>query len=242
MRMILRPWVLSSAVAFILSAWPCVAWVGAAPPDDCEWVPEQERVEKYDTAFYHSRGFNIFPELTNPKSFCRTYKADKDNVSKTVLSILPRLGNPIALSDVANGVFTTNIIERGHLGARWQDSYSITVAQEGQGETTVRVLRTLHIKQGGRSKSMRQHPSDGQNEKWVLTQIAEGLASLPPKAPATSAGSAKSEAAPAGDLEAKLRQLAELREKNLVSDEEYQAMRKRLLEGMVSPTVPPAKP
>lgn len=137
----------------------------------CQYVSPTQRVENYDTQFYHSQGLAFFPELTNPMPFCRDFKADKDTVSNIVAVIVPQLGNPIAVFDKDNGIFTTNIIERGHLGGRWQDSYSITVTEE-QDATLVRILRTLQIRRGG---EFRQHPSDGHNEAWILTQISDRL-------------------------------------------------------------------
>lgn len=137
----------------------------------CQYISDVQRAENYDTQFYHSRGLAFFPELTNPTPFCRDFRADKGAVSNIIATIVPQLGNPIVAFDKENGIFTTNIIERGHLGARWQDSYSITVTEE-QGTTLVRILRTLHIRRGG---EFRQHPSDGHNEAWILTQISDRL-------------------------------------------------------------------
>lgn len=137
----------------------------------CQYVSDAQRVESYDMQFYHSRGLAFFPELTNPTPFCRNFTADKHAVSNIIATIVPQLGNPIVVFDKENGIFTTSIIERGHLGGRWQDSYSITVTEE-QGTTLVRILRTLHIRRGG---EFRQHPSDGNNEAWILTQISDRL-------------------------------------------------------------------
>lgn len=195
---------------------------------DCRVVDQAEVVSSYDTKFYHSEGLALFPELTNPKPFCRDYSAPKEQVSRIVAAIVPRLGNRILVADPENGVFTTDIIERGHIGGKWQDSYSITISEEAPSHTAVRVLRTLHIR---RDKKFRQHPSDGHNEKWVLTQIANGIASgqgsnvaAPGGATSTAGQQRTSE-----QIEAELQKLDELKRKGVISEEEYGAMRKKVL-------------
>ena len=161
-------------VVLLLNVTGCVVPQHAGPGEDCIRAAEKERVENYDTAFYHSVSA-IFTSA-NPQPWCRTYKADKDKVSKVVMTIMPRLGNPIKTADVANGIFLTDEIERSHSTARWKDSYSITVSASGTGEATVRVLRLLHLYVVGGARRMKPAETDGHNEKWFLTQVGDALA------------------------------------------------------------------
>ncbi len=112
---------------------------------------------------------NSLPFPLDP--FCTEFRSPYPDVSHAVAGLLPQLGNPILLSDQANGIFETGFVERHHRAARWRDKYLISV-EEGHGRTVVKVLRLLYISRGG---SFNQAISVGHNEAWILMQIAARL-------------------------------------------------------------------
>ncbi|MEQ1813290.1 MAG: SHOCT domain-containing protein, partial [Candidatus Nitrotoga sp.] len=206
-------------------------WNVAERPTDCTYFPEDTRVAQYDIGQYHSKSTlaGLFG-MTNPVSFCRLYKADAKIVSAVVQSIVPTLGNPIRVVDVANGVFTTDTMERNALLAKWQDSYSITVQEAKGGDAAVRILRPLSVYQSSR-RSFEQNESDGYNEQWILSQITERLASgkYATTPPSTSAQPAATPAAAAVNVEDQLKKLQDMLDKKIISDQEYKAMRAKAL-------------
>ena len=200
-------------------------------PKDCTYSPESERVAQYDIGQYHTKStlLGLFG-LTNPVPFCRMYKADTKTVSSIIQGLISRLGNPIRGADVANGLFTTDTMERSDIMMKWQDSYSITAQEEQAGVTIVRVLRALKVYQSSQG-GYEQNLSYGDNEKWILSQIAERLASRAKDAPASPAASAQP-AAPspvAVSVEDQLAKLQGMRSKNIITEEEYKAMRAKTL-------------
>jgi len=158
---------------FVALISSCVVPQHAKPGEDCIKVTDKDRVANYDTAYYHAVSA-VFTSAS-PQPWCRPYKVDKDSVSRVIMTILPRLGNPIKTADIANGIFLTEEIERSHATARWKDRYSITVTDSAPGEVTVRVLRLLQLYTVGGAKRMKPAETDGHNEKWILTQIGDGL-------------------------------------------------------------------
>lgn len=215
-----------------------------AQSDDCELVQDTDRVEKVDTGFYHAKGLASFVAgFVKPSAFCRSYKADKPTVSKVVAQILPEIGNPPKHMDIQSGIFMTESVARSHFAARWEDSYYITVTEQPEGRSLVRVLRTLHVYRGRQrdTKPTSPIPSDGHNEKWLLTQIGDRLGALPARESPSSAGgllegldtAGAPKSTPTSDVERKLTELQQLRQRNLISEEEYQTHRKQILEGLL---------
>ena len=115
----------------------------------------------------------VFNELmTSVRPFCRVYAATRADVANAVATILPKLGNPILLSDERAGIFRTGTIDRQHTSARWKDSYLITVEEERMNRIVVRILRSVYIQ---RDIEYNQGESSGQNEMWIFSQIARQL-------------------------------------------------------------------
>ncbi len=104
-----------------------------------------------------------------PSPYCKAFAADPQQVSRVVASILPMLGNEIQGADETNGLFVTGPIERRHLMARWRDSYEISVTDESDNRTVVRVLRKLYISRSG--NVFNQAISVGHNESWILSRL-----------------------------------------------------------------------
>ncbi len=218
---------------------------GYAQTGQCEIVQEIDRVEKVDTVSYRAAGPpSLVAGFVQPKSFCRYYQADKLTISKIIAQILPNIGNPPKLMDIQNGIFTTESMARAHL-TPWEDSYYVTVSQEADGRSLVRVHRTLFVYSARRdpraTRPARPIPSDGHNERWLLAQIGDRLvASGGSKSEVSSGadrgsigGDQEPKATAAGDAEKKLMQLQQLREKKLISEEEYQSHRRQVLEHLM---------
>lgn len=190
---------------------------------DCKVVPNNERVEAMNTVGPDEQTFGGFFGAS-PTPYCRVYSADLKTVNVAIAKVLPRLGYPVKTMDVNNGFFVTDEMERSSILAHWKDSFNITVQQEKPNEVVVRVLRNVQTLE---KKRWHLTASKGNNEKYILTQLSDALAS-------GSAPSASSPASPGGDAQAdtetKLKKLQELREKKLISEEEYAAMRKKALE------------
>jgi len=205
----------------------------AARPKDCTYFSEGAKVTEYDPSWPRAKSglFGVSPE-----SFCRIYRAEAKAVSAAVQVIIPRLGNPIKVSDVANGFFSTDTLDHTAVSLtlgqlRYQDSYSISVQEERAGESVVRVLRTVKILRGdGRVEPW---SSTGENENWILAQITDRLALRANTLPAAAAPSAPPAAATS--IEDQLKKLKDLREKNLISEAEYKSMRAKALDAVVSP-------
>lgn len=201
----------------------------AERPTDCTYFPEGQKVERYDIEHYHSSSsLGGFFGISNPVPFCRIYKSDAKTVSAIVLSILPTLGNPIKVSDVSNGIFTTDMMERSHLMSKWQDSYSITVQEAKAGEAIVRILRPLSLYE---SKKFKPKVSDGDNEKWILSKITEHLNSKKQAAipPSTGAQPLAPTAGATVSIEDQLKKLQDLLDKKIITTQEYKAMRAKAL-------------
>jgi len=234
-----------AGAAILVAFYIAVAGNNAsAQSDDCEFVQDTDRVEKVDTNFYHAKGLVSFMAgFVKPSAFCRSYSADRPTVSRVVAQMLPQIGNPPKLMDIQSGIFTTEPVARSHVTARWEDSYYITVTEQPEGRSLVRVLRTLHVYRGRQrdTKPTSPIPSDGHNEKWLLTQVGDRLAAMPPSERPSSAGgqretpdtSGAAKSTASSDLEQKLTELQQLRQKNLISEEEYQTHRKQILEGLL---------
>lgn len=203
-------------------------WDVAERPTDCTYFPEDERVTQYDIEQGHFKMLAGLFGFSNPVPFCRMYKADAKTVSAKVQSIMPNLGNPIKVADVANGFFSTDVMERHAVMAEWQDSYSITVQEAKTGVSVVRVLRPVRIQSG---RGFQQKESDGYNEKWILSQITERLASR--KDAAISSPPASTQTTPPADsavsVEDQLKKLKSMHDKKIITDEEYKAMRTKAL-------------
>lgn len=199
----------------------------AARPTDCTYFPEDTRVDQYDIGQAHFKKLAGLFGFSNPVPFCRMYKADAKTVSANVQSIMLSLGNPIKVADVANGFFSTDVVERHAVMSEWQDSYSITVQEAKAGQAVVRVLRPVHIQSG---RGFQQKESDGYNEMWILSQITERLASRKNETPSPSTSTQPSaSAASAVSVEEQLKKLQELHDKKVITDEEYKAMRTKAL-------------
>jgi hypothetical protein len=200
-------------------------------PKDCTYSPVNEQVARYDVAQYHSKStlLGLFG-MTNPVPFCRMYKADAKTVSSILQGLISRLGNPIKVADVANGLFTTDIMNRSAIMAKWQDSYSITAQEESAGITVVRILRALNVYQSSQN-GYEQNLSDGDNEKWMLSQITDRLASRVKDAPVPPAAGIQPVALSSASIsvEAQLEKLQDMRKKNIITEQEYKSMRVKAL-------------
>ena len=203
------------------------AQIGAYRPNDCELVPDADLSAKYDIESYHARGLAIFAMLSNnTKPFCRVVNRPAADVSRAAAQVLPRLGNRMLVSDVANGVFTTDLKERTKVITTWRDSYSVNVTEEEAGKTVVRVSRDLLLRDGN---GWSQSASDGYNEKWILGEIERVAARLPARAiesvPTTAAANAPKQT----DAEQELLKLKSMKDKGLITEAEYQQLRRKAL-------------
>jgi hypothetical protein len=131
----------------------------------------------------------------------------------------------------------------------WMDEIQMRVtpsATEGTSKVVVTRRVVKHIA-GRRQRPWRSSRSNGEIENWVLTQIEDALAAPVARAVPEPARALREPvgthqmpgAAPAGDAESQLRRLQDLRSKNLIGEDEYQAMRKRVLENLVTSATPP---
>lgn len=115
----------------------------------------------------------VFNELmTSLQPFCRVYVATRAEVANAIATALPKLGNPILVSDERAGIFRTDTIDRQHPAARWKDSYLIAVEEERANRVIVRILRSVYI---ARDTAYNQAESSGQNEIWIFSEIARQL-------------------------------------------------------------------
>lgn len=203
-------------------------WDVAGRPTDCTYFPENEMVAQYDIGQGHFKMLAGLFGFSNPVPFCRMYKSDAKTVSAKVQSIMPNLGNPIKVADVANGFFSTDVMERHALMDVWQDSYSISVQEANAGESVVRILRPLRVQSGN---GFQQKESDGYNEKWILSQTTERLASRKDAAISSPPASAQTTPPASGavSVEDQLKKLQDMHDKKIITDEEYKAMRTKAL-------------
>lgn len=105
--------------------------------------------------------------------FCRKYQAPTRSVSVIVADLLPLLGQRIIVSSVDAGVFLTDFRDYSHPMAKWKDRYLISVTQDEDGATTVRVQRTVYVSHT--PEVYNRATSSGRNETWILTQITDRL-------------------------------------------------------------------
>lgn len=200
----------------------------AERPTDCTYFPENEMVAQYQIDNSRSgRTMASFFGVAKTVPFCRMYRSDAKTVSGIVQSIILSMGNPIKVADIANGFFTTDVMERNGVMSAWQDSYSITVQAANTGESVVRILRTLRV---STDSGFELTPSDGHNEKWILSQITERILSQKDvtKPPSTSVDTSVPSSG-ATSVEDQLKKLESLHERKIITDEEYKAMRAKAL-------------
>ena len=204
-----------------------VARPSAYRPNDCDLVADADLSAKYDIESYHARGLAIFAMLSNnTKPFCRVVERPAADVSRAAAQVLPRLGNRMLVSDVANGVFTTDLKERTKVITTWRDSYSVNVTEEEAGKTVVRVSRDLLLRDGG---AWSQSASDGNNEKWLLGEIERVAARLPARANEVVPTTAATNAPKQTDAEQELLKLKSMKDKGLITEAEYQQLRRKAL-------------
>lgn len=200
---------------------------GAYRPNDCELVPDADLSAKYDIESYHARGLAVFAMLSNnTKPFCRVVDRPAADVSRAAAQVMPRLGNRMLVSDVANGVFTTDMKERTKVITTWRDSYSVNVTEEEAGKTVVRVSRDLLLRDGG---AWSQSASDGNNEKWILGEIERIVARLPARTNEAVPTTAATNVPKQTDAEQELLKLRSMKDKGLISEVEYQQLRRKAL-------------
>ena len=196
-------------------------------PNDCDVVADADLSAQYDIESYHSRGLAIFAMLSNnTKPFCRVVDRPAADVSRAAAQVMPRLGNRMLVSDVANGVFTTDRKERTKVITTWRDSYSVNVTEEETAKTVVRVSRELMLRDGN---GWSQSASDGHNEKWILGEIERIAARLPARASETAPTSAATNAPKQTDAEQELLKLKSMKDKGLITEAEYQQLRRKAL-------------
>lgn len=196
-------------------------------PNDCDLVADADLSAQYDIESYHARGLAIFATLSNnTKPFCRVVDRPAADVSRAAAQVMPRLGNRLLVSDVANGVFTTDRKERTKVITTWRDSYSVNVTEEEGGKTVVRVSRELTLRDGN---GWSQSASDGHNEKWILGEIERIAARLPYRAGEAVPTTAANVAPKQMDAEQELLKLKSMKDKGLISEAEYQQLRRKAL-------------
>lgn len=114
---------------------------------------------------------NRLPSPTEP--FCRSYSATPRQASAAVAAVMLSLGGRVVRSDINNGLFETEFVQRQHAMARWRDNYVVRVSPFGTG-AAVRVLRTVFISRDG-GRTYNQGVSVGNNEAYILTQVGDRL-------------------------------------------------------------------
>lgn len=123
----------------------------------------------------------------------------------------------------------------------WMDEIVIEATKVSDIETKVVVSRVvvqpiLKKARSGYDRQLRSAKSSGDIESWVHTRLERELAAIAaePQPPVVAKfEEAKPEPAPAAGAtspEAQLQRLGDLKAKGLISEEEYQAMRKKVLE------------
>lgn len=213
--------------AFTKRAIASAVKADAYRPNDCDLVPDADLSAKYDIESYHARGLAVFAMLSNnTKPLCRVVDRAASDVSRAAAQVMPRLGNRILVSDVANGVFTTDRKERTKVITTWRDSYSVNVTEEEAGKTVVRVSRELMLRDGN---GWSQSASDGNNEKWILGEIERVAARLPARANEATSTTATTSAPKQVDVEQELLKLVSMKDKGLISEAEYQQLRRKAL-------------
>jgi hypothetical protein len=160
----------------------------------------------------------------------------------------PVVGRDEKMQRIQNGKIREDASLGSGAGA-WMDEIGVEVtpaATEGSSKVVVTRRVVKHIA-GRRQRPWRSARPNGEIERWVLTQIEDALAApvarvVPEPAktgPEPVAGTPTPGAADAGDAESQLRRLQDLRSKNLIGEDEYQVMRKRVLESLVTSATPP---
>jgi hypothetical protein len=192
-------------------------------PKDCEIFSDNQRVDRMLTET-PNLAFSLFG-FSQP-IFCRIYKEDQKMVNAAIASIMPRIGMPVKSMDINNGFFVTDEMQRGNMLNTWKDSYNITTQKDGN-ETVVRVLRNLFTARNG---PWEMEKSGGNNEKFILTLVSDALASGSIQATSPAPEVAGGGAVKQDDLETKMNKLQALRDKKMVSEEEYSALRKKALD------------
>ena len=204
-----------AAADFTKRATASAGRASAYRPNDCDLVADADLSAQYDIESYHSRGLAIFAMLSNnTKPFCRVVDRPAADVSRPAAQVMPRLGNRMLVSDVANGVFTTDRKERSKVITTWRDSYSVNVTEEEAAKTVVRVSRELMLRDGG---GWSQSASDGHNEKWILGEIERVAARLPVRANEAAPTTAATNAPKQPDAEQELLKLKSPKDKGLIS-------------------------
>ena len=117
---------------------------------------------------------NVFQsEIFHARPFCRVFASDRKTIALLVKDVLGEMGNPIEISNVEDGIFTSRLTDRQHVGAKWKDGYAITVTEERTNRVVVRVLRRVYISRQG--SAYYEGESDGQLEAWILMQVQNAL-------------------------------------------------------------------
>ncbi len=209
--------------------------------------PEGKQTDVWTSAFLS--GF----ELSNSVEIvCQAPEKQVWIAAKRAAEALQKVGKrKLAAAEEGTGRIQNGKISRDEalgmgVGA-WLDEIATELTALGPEQTKVvvsrRVVQTTPRSRAQRGSSERPwvaSKSNGQIESWLLTQVEVELASVlaraggPEKAPSPPEAP-KARPAPAGDVEAQLLRLKDLRQKNLISEDEYQAVRKKVLEGLLAP-------
>lgn len=117
------------------------------------------------------RVFNDY--LSGVRPYCRTYSANRRNVSLALSGIIDKLGHDVIVNDVDRGIFQLGLIDRSHIAAKWKEGYVATVTEERMNRVVVRILRSVYISRQG--SAFHQANSDGHNEAWIMQELGHTL-------------------------------------------------------------------
>lgn len=230
--------------------WSCVVALGllGLKADAGESMRVEEFPVGKQTDLWTSAILSGF-ELGNSAEKVYAYPHDKVWVAvKTASERLAKVGKRdiVSVDEKTGRIQNGKISQDAALGmstGAWLDEIFTEVVPVSQNETKVVVYRRvvqviLKRQRGGYERQWRTAQSNGQIENWVLTQIEDQLVAMPTR-PNESGSIAPKAGVKAGDeAESKLQRLLELKEKKLITEEEYQTLRKKALDDLVAPPSP----
>jgi len=234
---------------WVLAASTTVLWASGAEPGEFKRVeefPQGKQTELLASAILSGLGLSHSVERVYPSPRERVWAAAKKAAEQ-----LDKVGGRqvVSVDDKTGRIQNGKISQDESLGAgrgAWLDEVHTEITPVSEGETKVVVSRrvvqtTLKRRRGGYEREWRSAKSNGQVENWVLTRIEDAIAALAAEPVAPEPKTARPELKEGAGIESRLEKLRELKEKNVISEAEYQAMRQRVLEGLLTPPSAPVK-
>lgn len=111
---------------------------------------------------------------------------------------------------------------------RGEGELSFKVTSLGDSKTQVTISAKYRTYEEGLTKSWHDCPSNGQNEAMLLDELERRIKDFKEAAPSTGEGEAKAESS-SNDVLSKLERLANLKKQGLLTEDELQSQKKKIL-------------